>query len=210
MEAWAIAAHPPADRDPLCTGVRRPTMASRGVHFVDTAGNMFLRWPGLLVDVRGRRGSTAAYTQPRGNPVRAFSYPKLTLARFDSPDPNWWRSANDAVLASGAQWGGERRRTSWTSTCVPCQWPSRSPRWWPSRSPPPLRLISSSSDSSWVVRASRIRYYSLLVDHGGGGVVSCGPLKPPWCDVPEMATCTSRKVGQTRLGKQGLARGSTG
>jgi hypothetical protein len=34
-------------------------------------------------------------------------YPKLTLARFDSPDPNWWRSAKDALLASGAQWGGE-------------------------------------------------------------------------------------------------------
>jgi hypothetical protein len=155
---------------------------ARDIHFVDTAGNMFLRWPGLLVDVRGRRDSTAARTQTQSNPLRAFRpsgqkvlfallskpelasatyrdiaqasdtslgtvqavikelvstghmlesgdgrrlhrtrrlfdrwveayalelYPKLTFARFDSSDPNWWRSAKDALLASGAQWGGE-------------------------------------------------------------------------------------------------------
>jgi hypothetical protein len=155
---------------------------ARDIHFVDAAGNMFLRWPGLLVDVRGRRDSTAARTQIQSNPLRAFRpsgqkvlfallskpelasatyrdiaqasdtslgtvqavikelvstghmlesvdgrrlhrtrrlfdrwveayalelYPKLTFARFDSSDPNWWRSAKDALLASGAQWGGE-------------------------------------------------------------------------------------------------------
>src|SRR5262249_50409929 len=45
-----------------------------------------------------------------GRWVEAYTfdlYPRLTLARFDAPDPNWWTGADDALHAAHAQWGGE-------------------------------------------------------------------------------------------------------
>jgi hypothetical protein len=33
--------------------------------------------------------------------------PKLTIARFDAPDPMWWTDADKDLRAEGAQWGGE-------------------------------------------------------------------------------------------------------
>ena len=34
-------------------------------------------------------------------------FPRLSLGRFDSADANWWRNADEAMRAEGAQWGGE-------------------------------------------------------------------------------------------------------
>jgi hypothetical protein len=34
-------------------------------------------------------------------------FDRLTLARFDAPDPQWWRDADDDLRRAGAQWGGE-------------------------------------------------------------------------------------------------------
>ncbi|NAZ86229.1 type IV toxin-antitoxin system AbiEi family antitoxin [Kineococcus indalonis] len=154
----------------------------RGVHFADTAGNAYLRWPDLLVDVRGRRRPRPAATAPPAHALRAFSprgqrvtfsllcepasvdapyrviaersgaslgtvqavlaelrtqghvevdgtgrrlhrtralldrwveayavrtAPGLVRARFDAPDPQWWRSADEDLRADGALWGGE-------------------------------------------------------------------------------------------------------
>jgi hypothetical protein len=42
--------------------------------------------------------------------VEAYTFdlwPRLTLARFDAPDPAWWTGADDALRAAEAQWGGE-------------------------------------------------------------------------------------------------------
>jgi len=42
--------------------------------------------------------------------VEAYTFdlwPRLTLATFDAADPDWWKRADDALRASGAQWGGE-------------------------------------------------------------------------------------------------------
>jgi hypothetical protein len=36
-----------------------------------------------------------------------YLHPRLLLARFDAPDPDWWRGADDALREVGAQWGGE-------------------------------------------------------------------------------------------------------
>jgi hypothetical protein len=152
------------------------------IHYVDSAGNMYLRSEGLLLDVRGRpRPATPRPADPDrllrafrpsglkvlftllaepdliagpfreiasaagvslgtvhwivkelealghvhpGPPGRrlvrtrelldrwAEAYavnlaPQLALARFDSPDPEWWRDADDALLAEQAEWGGE-------------------------------------------------------------------------------------------------------
>ena len=78
----------------------------RDIHFVDTAGNMFLRWPGLLVDVRGRRDSTAAHTQPRSNPVRAFSPSgqKVLFALLSEPELAG-ATYRDIAQASGTSLG---------------------------------------------------------------------------------------------------------
>ncbi len=152
------------------------------IYFVDTAGNMFLRGNGILVDVRGhRRPGVPGPTDP-DRPLRAFKpsglkvlfalladrdlanrnyreiahasgtalgtvqwvmkelaeggyldpsttgrqlhrlrelfdrwvtayaldlHPRLTLARFDAPDPTWWRDADAVLREAGAQWGGE-------------------------------------------------------------------------------------------------------
>jgi hypothetical protein len=34
-------------------------------------------------------------------------YPRLTLATFDAPDPQWWTDADDDLRATHAQWSGE-------------------------------------------------------------------------------------------------------
>jgi hypothetical protein len=42
--------------------------------------------------------------------VEAYAFdlwPRLILARFDATDPAWWTSADDALRAADAQWGGE-------------------------------------------------------------------------------------------------------
>jgi len=154
----------------------------RDIHYVDSAGNMYLRWRGLLVDVRGRRRPSAPQPAAPGKPLRAFKpgglrvlfallcdpdlitapyrdiaafsgaslgtvqwvikelegagyvysaahtrrlhrvrdlfgrwveaytldlWPRLPLGRFDSPDPMWWTTADQALRAEDAQWGGE-------------------------------------------------------------------------------------------------------
>ena len=154
----------------------------RDVHFADASGNAYLRWPDLLVDVRGRRRPPQAHAVPADQPLRAFSprgqrvtfsllcepasvnapyrviaersgaslgtvqrvltelqgqghvevdgrerrlhrtralldrwveayavraAPRLVSARFDAPDTDWWRSADEDLRADGAVWGGE-------------------------------------------------------------------------------------------------------
>jgi hypothetical protein len=66
----------------------------RDIHFVDSAGNMYLRWPKLLVDVRGRRGQPSARPTRVGQPLRAFESSGL---RRDSATPR------DAAAGSGGQ-----------------------------------------------------------------------------------------------------------
>jgi hypothetical protein len=45
---------------------------TRDVHYVDAVGNMYVRWPGLVVDIRGRRAPTATRPTRIGKPLRAF------------------------------------------------------------------------------------------------------------------------------------------
>jgi hypothetical protein len=63
------------------------SLREQGVHYVDSAGNMFLKDDGLLLDVRGRRGPT---TRPgvSGQPLRAFkaSGLKVVFALLADPD----------------------------------------------------------------------------------------------------------------------------
>lgn len=154
---------------------------AKDIHFVDAAGNMYLRWPELIVDIRGRRRDTSAqafvlpgrphaafksaglkvvfmYLSEPGTlnlPVRAAGeasgaahgtvqnvlreleltgyldadrrrlhrtrelfnqwvegyilnlWPKLTLGRFIAADAQWWRSSDEYLRQSDAQWGGE-------------------------------------------------------------------------------------------------------
>jgi len=157
-------------------------LRQQDIHYVDSAGNMYLRWAGLLLDVRGRRRSAIPQPAEPGRPLRAFKssglkvlfallsepnivaapyrdiaqfsgtslgtvqwvlkelegggyvssdlhdrqlhrvrdlfsrwveayafdlWPRLTLAHFQAPNPTWWREADDALRATGAQWGGE-------------------------------------------------------------------------------------------------------
>lgn len=155
-------------------------LRSRDIHYADTVGNMYVRWPGMLLDVRGRRGPTVPGPGSLGRAARAFKpsglkvvfalladpeligktyreiaeaasvslgtiqwvlkelesagyvttaprrlyrtghlldrwaegytfelWPRLTLARFDAPDPGWWTGADEALRAAGALWGGE-------------------------------------------------------------------------------------------------------
>jgi hypothetical protein len=69
----------------LPSGGRRPLVISsyvsesvaevwrrQDVHYVDSVGNMYLRWPQLLVDVRGRRRSSIPQPAEPGRPLRAF------------------------------------------------------------------------------------------------------------------------------------------
>jgi hypothetical protein len=155
---------------------------SQDVHYVDAAGNMYLRWDGVLLDVRGRPRPSAPRPAQPGQPLRSFGptglkvlfallveqdlaaatyrdiaevahaslgtvqwvfkelealghlssgpparrlhrvpdlfnrwveayvlnlSPRLSMARFDVPDPSWWSHADDALRAEHAQWGGE-------------------------------------------------------------------------------------------------------
>lgn len=152
------------------------------IHYVDAAGNMYLRSEALLLDVRGRTRPTTPRPADPDRLLRAFrpsglkvlftllaepdliagpfreiasaagvslgtvhwivkeletlghvrpgpparrlvrtrelldrwaeAYavnlaPQLALARFDSADPDWWRQADDALIAEQAEWGGE-------------------------------------------------------------------------------------------------------
>jgi hypothetical protein len=36
-----------------------------------------------------------------------YLHPRLLLARFDAPDPDWWHRADEDLRSLGAQWGGE-------------------------------------------------------------------------------------------------------
>jgi len=45
---------------------------SQDIHYVDSVGNMYLRWEGLLVDIRGRRRPTSHQPAGPGRPLRAF------------------------------------------------------------------------------------------------------------------------------------------
>ncbi|WP_433298993.1 type IV toxin-antitoxin system AbiEi family antitoxin [Actinoplanes sp. CA-030573] len=47
-------------------------LREQGVYYVDSVGNMYLRGPGLLLDVRGRRGPEAPRPGAAGRPMRAF------------------------------------------------------------------------------------------------------------------------------------------
>ncbi|GAB3462007.1 hypothetical protein GCM10027519_24340 [Kineococcus endophyticus] len=47
-------------------------LRGRGAHFADTAGNVHLRWPDAVVDVRGRRPPTSE-ARPADRPLRAYS-----------------------------------------------------------------------------------------------------------------------------------------
>jgi hypothetical protein len=153
------------------------------IHYVDSVGNMYLRWPGgLLLDIRGHHRPAAPRPADLDKPLRAFKptglkvlftllteadlvtanyreiaaasgtslgtvqwvlkeleqvgyvdtatpvrqlhrvrelfdrwvsayaldlHPRLTLGRFDAPDPKWWTSADVDLVADGALWGGE-------------------------------------------------------------------------------------------------------
>ena len=46
---------------------------AQGLHFIDSAGNMYLHWPELIVDIRGRRRepSASSFVMP-GRPQASF------------------------------------------------------------------------------------------------------------------------------------------
>ena len=162
--------------EPVAESLRR-----QDVHYVDTAGNAYLRSQGFLLDIRGRPRPNRPRPGDRGRPLRAFRakglevlfvlladpdaiagnyrnitrasaaslgtvhwvvkeleeagyvaadgdrklhrsrdllsrwveaytldlYPRLTLATFDAQDPMWWKTADEAMRANDAQWGGE-------------------------------------------------------------------------------------------------------
>jgi len=151
------------------------------IHFADAAGNAYLSWEGMLLDVRGRRLQEVPRPGDAGRPLRAFRtsgirilfvllaepegastsyreiaqasgtslgtvqwvlkeleetghistgttrklhrqrdlfnrwveayaldlHPRLTLGEFDTPDLTWWTGADDVMLATHSQWGGE-------------------------------------------------------------------------------------------------------
>ena len=58
-----IAPHIP---DTVADSLRR-----QDVHYVDATGNMYLRWAGVLLDVRGRRPERSRPAQP-GQPLRLY------------------------------------------------------------------------------------------------------------------------------------------
>ena len=60
----------------------------RDIHFVDSAGNMYMRWPELLVDVRGRRGPSTPRPTRSGQPLRAFKSSGLRVLFILLSEPN--------------------------------------------------------------------------------------------------------------------------
>ncbi len=99
------------------TGDRRPLVVSpyisppvadiwrrQDVHYVDSAGNMFLRWPGLLVDVRGRPQPPSG--RARALPLRAFQPSGLRILFLLLTEPDTVRrSYRDIAVSSGMSLG---------------------------------------------------------------------------------------------------------
>jgi hypothetical protein len=99
------------------TGDRRPLVVSpyispsvadiwrrQDVHYVDSAGNMFLRWPGLLVDVRGRPQPPSG--RARALPLRAFqpSGLRILFVLLTEPD-SVRRSYRDIAYSTSTSLG---------------------------------------------------------------------------------------------------------
>lgn len=73
----AAAVASPADRRLLVVAPYVPEGAaeiwrSHDIHYVDTAGNMFVHLPGLHIDIRGRRNPERMRSDDRRKPLRAF------------------------------------------------------------------------------------------------------------------------------------------
>ncbi len=66
-------------------------LRQRDVHFVDSAGNIYLRLEGLLVDVRGRKGPPSARPAEPGRPLRAFKASGLRILFMMLADPDMAR-----------------------------------------------------------------------------------------------------------------------
>jgi hypothetical protein len=62
-------------------------LREQDAHYVDAAGNMYLRGEGLLLDVRGRRGPTTQPGSP-GQPLRAFKPSGLKVVFTLLADPD--------------------------------------------------------------------------------------------------------------------------
>lgn len=88
----AAAIHPKGDRrllvvSPYVSDSVAEVWRSRDIHYVDSAGNMYLRWPGLLVDVRGRRRPSTPQPSQVGRPLRAFKSSGLRILFALLSDP---------------------------------------------------------------------------------------------------------------------------
>lgn len=81
-----------ADRPVLVVAPHVPDGAAdalrrQDVHYVDSVGNMYLRWNGLLLDVRGRRGPAGPQPGAPGRPLRAFKQGGLKILFTLLSDP---------------------------------------------------------------------------------------------------------------------------
>jgi hypothetical protein len=63
-------------------------LRTQDVHYVDSAGNMYLRWDRLLVDIRGRHRPTSPRPGELDQPLRAFKSAglKVLFALLSEPD----------------------------------------------------------------------------------------------------------------------------
>lgn len=80
---------------------------AQDVHFVDTAGNMYLRWPDLVIDIRGRRRAPAVRDLlTPGRPRAAFKSAGLKVVFMLLCDPKTLRlPVRAAGEASGVAHG---------------------------------------------------------------------------------------------------------
>src|SRR5689334_16178573 len=96
-----IAPHIP---DTVADSLRR-----QDVHYVDATGNMYLRWAGVLLDVRGRRPERPRPAQP-GQTLRLYKSSGLKvlfalLARSELVNANYRAIARAAGVSLGTvQW----------------------------------------------------------------------------------------------------------
>lgn len=82
-------------------------LRANDIHFVDAAGNIYLHWPNLLVDIRGRRRPAAppAHVVP-GRPQHTFKRAGLKVVFMFLAEPSTLNlSMREAAAASGASHG---------------------------------------------------------------------------------------------------------
>jgi hypothetical protein len=82
-------------------------LRANDIHFVDAAGNMYLHWPNLLVDIRGRRRPAASRTYlVSGRPQSTFKRAGLKVVFMFLCEPSSVAlSVREAAKASGASHG---------------------------------------------------------------------------------------------------------